>query len=184
METCESPVDSFEVSDNMSESVICRNSESMSGKVPSLVPLAFDVGSSEFERSWWCVVEGSVECSCMCGMVVGYDVVVHEVCSVSESDATEGTGPLGHPSTAVDPTEHVCCEGTLAGLGCGLGVGLSAVHVTGTIDSDLSCPDSSPECPSNFECALSFDPDTDPRTDWCDEATDHALCCHGCDCAS
>lgn len=50
-------------------------------------------------------------------------------------------------------------------------VGLSAVHVTGTINTDFTYYGSSPEWPPNFECKLTFDTDIDPRTDCCEEAT-------------
>lgn len=83
-----------------------------------------------------------------------------------ESYATKITGPLGHPSTALDPTRVVCEEsGATAGLGCGLVVGLAAVHRPGTIKTDFSKHDSSPECPSNLDCANSFDTDIDPDDD-------------------
>ncbi len=100
-------------------------------------------------------------------------------CTTPESYTTKITGPFGHPSTAQDPTVVVCETGALAGFGCGLVVGLAAVHRSKTIDTDLSEHDSSPECPSNFDCTLSFDTDTDPDDEGCGKTPCRAIEKHG-----
>lgn len=41
-------------------------------------------------------------------------------------------------------------------------MGVTTVHVSGTIESDLTVYGSSPEWPPNFECTLTLDTDTDP----------------------
>lgn len=43
-------------------------------------------------------------------------------------------------------------RGTVIGTGCGLVGGLSALHPSGTILTDLSKHDSTPLCPSALEC--------------------------------
>lgn len=68
-------------------------------------------------------------------------------------------------------------------MGCGLVVGLVAVHRPGTIKTDLTKHDSSPECPPNLDCTLSFDTDIDPDDDGCGEAPCRAMEKHGVECA-
>lgn len=55
-----------------------------------------------------------------------------------EPKITENTGHADHPSTARDPTYHVKEYGTVAGFGCGLVVGSTALHRPETIDTDLT----------------------------------------------
>ncbi len=100
--------------------------------------------------------------------------------SCPESYATKMTGPFGHPSTAQDPTNAVWKEpDARAGFGCGLVVGLAAVHRPGTMWTDLPKHYSSPECPSNFDCTLSFDTDIDPEDSGCGCASQRAANKHG-----
>lgn len=81
----------------------------------------------------------------------------------------------------MDSACHVKVNGTWAGFGCGLVVGVPTVRVSGTIESDLPEYGSTPECPSNLDCALTFDTDTDPDECRCGETTCHVIEKHGDD---
>lgn len=86
--------------------------------------------------------------------------------SDDESIATVMSGPVGHPPIAVEAADSTWMTWTWAVV-CGLGVGSAANHSSGTLGADLTCYDSSTECPSLLPCWASFDTDTDAELVCC-----------------
>lgn len=109
---------------------------------------------------------GSVVCH-------GVFVVLALDWSDDESGAAVETGHVVHPSIAVYAADCTKGSGTWAVV-CGLGVGSSTNHRSGTLGADFTVHDSTTEWPSLLSCWVSFDTDTDAELVCCSEAHDTA----------